>query len=41
VEEGPDGRESVSTLMVRAHTPGKRDDKLQLMLLKKLISEEK
>jgi hypothetical protein len=35
------GEKAYQLLMVRAHTPGKQDDKLQLMLLKKLISEEK
>ena len=34
------GEKAFNLLMVRAHTTGKRDDKLQCMLLKKLMKEQ-
>jgi hypothetical protein len=34
------GEKAFNLLMVRAHTTGKRDDKLQVMLIKKLMKEQ-
>ena len=34
------GEKAFNLLMVRAHTTGKRDDKLQIMLIKKLMKEQ-
>jgi hypothetical protein len=34
------GEKAFNLLMVRAHTTGKRDDKLQIMLIKKLMREQ-
>src|SRR5947207_2027733 len=34
------GEEAFNLLMVRAHVTGKRDDKLQIILLKKLMKEQ-
>ena len=34
------GEKAFNLLMVRAHTTGKRDDKLQIMLWKKLMKEQ-
>jgi hypothetical protein len=34
------GEKAFNLLMARAHVPGKRDDKLQVMLIKKLMKEQ-